>query len=686
VIAVEREGGVVVWNAAAERLLGWPADEVLGEAMPEVGIRLESLLAGRERRLNLRRRDGTTFPATVTASQLKGQEGELVGVVLLVKDLIPWIGPGGHEAPGTDRQMVAERLGAAFRGIVEATGADLERGGGLEPLARSLADQGRRLLPDISCLIVSVPVGRQDVCTCLAGAGPFAESVVNRTFRRAGSVVGLALAQNRVIERSDMQAIAQEPEVFITAGVNTMRVVPMSTQQPLPDGRQALGAIVFFRSEAKPLSPFERRLLDDFATLVSLSLQRAELRAATERSMTELKLAVDVALDLARSLDVAEVVRRLNRRAAVATNADRCALLRLEGGENGELITVDVYDLAGSEAGIGFRQPVSNQAMIQEAVHSREAVVYGRPRLSSFPGALRDAHEETKHSAAVPLVYGGEVIAVLVLSRRRGHAFTSDEVDTLMLLGGPAALALRNSYLYAQTEEASRVKSDFLDMAAHELRTPLTVISGYLSILREGAFGPAPASWQGPLRILDQKAADLRRLVDDLLLAARLETGRLESVSSPMDLREIVRHVVVAAPVAAADRPQVLTPDDSVMVRGDREQLTRLIEHLVDNALAYRREGMLPWVRVALEARPEAGEARLTVDDRGRGVPAESRERIFERFTRLEEPDHPMVPGTGLGLYIARELARRHRARLELEWSQPGVGSRFTLTVPLLQP
>jgi len=463
--------------------------------------------------------------------------------------------------------------------------------------------------------------------------------------------------------------------------VQTMRAVPMSTDEPLPDGRRSLGAIVFYRAEPRSFSAAERRLLDDFGALVSLSLQRAEVRATTERAMARLQLAVDVALDLARSLDVGEVVRRLVRRAAVATGADRCVLLRIEGGEDGEMVTEAAYDVSGFEGGVGSRQPVGMQPMVGDAIRTRQAVLAGQQNLAVMPPKIQRALGDVTYTATMPLVYGGEVIAVLVLSRRRDQAFGQEEVDTITLLGGPAALALRNSYLHARTEEASRVKTDFLDMAAHELRTPLTVISGYLSILREGAFGPAPPRWDDPLRILDVKAAELRRLVDDLLLAARLETGRLEGLTQPIDLREVVEQ----AAQAADDVPELQLPEDPVVVSGDREQVSRLVDQLVNNALAYGREGTQRWAHIELEARPEQGEARLAVEDRGRGLPEDVSERIFERFYRYEDPDHPMVPGTGLGLYSARELADRHGGRVELEWSERGVGSRFAAFLPLLE-
>jgi len=681
VIAVDRRGEVVVWTPSAEALLGYSAGEVLGRTLPEFGVRLDTLLTGRERRLTLRRRDGAAFPATVTATPLLGRDRERQGVVLLVKDLTTWIGPSGDDGASSEAQYVEERLGAAFRGIVEVAGADYHRGGRVETLAQALAEQGRRLLPGISCLIAVVPATRQEVFHCLAGAGPLAETLVGHSFLRRGSVLATAVAESEVIERTDVQVVSGHPDLMTAAGVNTVRAVPMTTQRPLPDGRRTLGATVYYRAERRPFTGSERRLLDDFSALAGLSLQQAELRVATERAMGRLQLAVDVSLDLARSLDVREVVRRLVRRATVATRAERCALLLLDGGEEGELVTVDAFDVVGYDPGVGYRLPIDSQSMLREAVSSRAPVLAGPLDLSSMPPDRRRALAGVRHTAAVPLVYAGEVIAVLVLSRRRDQQFGSEEVDTLMLLGGPAALALRNSYLYASTEEASLVKTDFLDMAAHELRTPLTVISGYLSILREGAFGPAPSAWGEPLRILDAKAGELRRLVDDLLLAARLETGRLETALELVDLRDVVEQVAQTADVM----PELMLPEDAVMVRGDPEQLSHLLEHVVTNALAYVREAVAPWARVELDVLPEEGEAKLMVADRGRGIAPDGAERIFERFSRLEDPDHPMVAGTGLGLYIARELAVRHGGRLDLEWSQPGLGSQFAVYLPLLE-
>jgi signal transduction histidine kinase len=204
------------------------------------------------------------------------------------------------------------------------------------------------------------------------------------------------------------------------------------------------------------------------------------------------------------------------------------------------------------------------------------------------------------------------------------------------------------------------------------------VIGGYLSRLREEAFGPAPPSWSGPLEALELKVAELTRLVDDLLTAARLETGRLNSVIEAVDLAE------VAAQVAESSREPVelVSPERPVMVLIDRIQLRRILEQVVGNAIAYRRVDVPPAVRIDVSAVDGAQLGRLTVQDEGRGMSPELAERVFERFQRIEDHDQPAVPGTGLGLYIARELTERHGGKLELEWTEPGRGSRFALYLP----
>jgi two-component system, sensor histidine kinase len=238
--------------------------------------------------------------------------------------------------------------------------------------------------------------------------------------------------------------------------------------------------------------------------------------------------------------------------------------------------------------------------------------------------------------------------------------------------------------LLAQAQDSNRAKSEFLNMAAHELRTPLAVIVGYLSMLHDGTFGEVTPDWARVVQILIQKGHELNGLVDGLLTAARIEAGTVPGRVVDYDLREAARQAMRKATPQAellgADM-QLEVPETPVFVQSDPTHLARIVDNLVNNALAYSHGR--PWVRVAVHA---AEHAVLTVEDRGVGIPSEMRERIFDRFVRVEAPGQPLPPGTGLGLYISRELARRHGGELEVVQSEPGHGSTLALKLRLVRP
>jgi signal transduction histidine kinase len=236
--------------------------------------------------------------------------------------------------------------------------------------------------------------------------------------------------------------------------------------------------------------------------------------------------------------------------------------------------------------------------------------------------------------------------------------------------------------LYAGAKAASEAKTQFLHMAAHELRTPISVVTGYLAMLADGSLGAAPERWRRPLEILGSKAKELNSIVTDLLEASRIEANALPFKSQLVDLRSVAE--------AAADRANpranlmggeivLRLGDESTLVEADPEQLGRVLDNLLNNGLTYTVRAP----RVLIEVASEADLAVVRVKDNGAGIADEERERIFERFHRSNDPAFRMAAGTGLGLFIARELARRHGGTLIVESSRLDEGSVFALTMPL---
>ncbi|TMD50628.1 MAG: HAMP domain-containing protein [Chloroflexi bacterium] len=239
-------------------------------------------------------------------------------------------------------------------------------------------------------------------------------------------------------------------------------------------------------------------------------------------------------------------------------------------------------------------------------------------------------------------------------------------------------LLKQSQILFAEAQEASKSKSAFLSMAAHELRTPLSVITGYLSMLQDGTL--TPDKWERPLRVLMGKATELNSIVDDLLTAARIEGGTVPTDTKTLDLREMARQALARAEARAGLLRAEMSysePDEPVAVNADREQLARIIDNLINNALTY--SAGRPWVNLTVVN--EDGPA-LIVEDHGVGIPRDKHDKVFERFFRIDDPGLGPQPGTGLGLFISRELADRHGGSLTLEQSEVGKGSTFVVRLP----
>jgi signal transduction histidine kinase len=240
------------------------------------------------------------------------------------------------------------------------------------------------------------------------------------------------------------------------------------------------------------------------------------------------------------------------------------------------------------------------------------------------------------------------------------------------------------SRLYASAQLASEAKTRFLHMAAHELRTPITVLTGYLAMLSDATLGAVPDGWKKPLEILMAKTRELNRIVADLLETSRIEANALSRNPTLIDLRTVVQDARERALPRAhlvGGEVAIRLTDDPVPVEADADQLGRILDNLINNGLTYTVRPP----RLSITASQEGHRAVIRVADNGAGIAENERERVFERFHRSNEPAFRSVPGTGLGLYISRQLAEGHGGRLVIE-SSTSDGTTFALALPFSTP
>jgi two-component system, OmpR family, phosphate regulon sensor histidine kinase PhoR len=228
------------------------------------------------------------------------------------------------------------------------------------------------------------------------------------------------------------------------------------------------------------------------------------------------------------------------------------------------------------------------------------------------------------------------------------------------------------------------MRADFIANASHELRTPLAALLGFIETL-QGTAKDDTAARAKFLSIMQGQATRMARLIDDLLSLSRIELNAHLQPNTAVDLAPIVRQVVDGLQTLARDRGveiKVATPD-TLVVLGDRDELIRALENLVENALKYGAAGKRVDITVTHgQTRAGTPEARVAVRDYGPGIAPEHLPRLTERFYRVDVSDSRAQGGTGLGLALVKHVLNRHGGRLTIE-STPGAGATFMMHLPL---
>jgi two-component system phosphate regulon sensor histidine kinase PhoR len=228
------------------------------------------------------------------------------------------------------------------------------------------------------------------------------------------------------------------------------------------------------------------------------------------------------------------------------------------------------------------------------------------------------------------------------------------------------------------------MRADFVANASHELRTPLASLSGFIETLQGPAKDDAAAR-QRFLGIMVEQTRRMSRLIDDLLSLSRVELNEHLRPQTVIDLVPIIGHVCdTLAPLAKERGVEVMVngKEQPLRVHGERDELIRLFENLVENALKYGGSGKRVEVTLGREGQGTAQEAVVSVRDFGPGIPSEHLPRLTERFYRVDAETSRAEGGTGLGLAIVKHILSRHRGRLAID-SALGNGATFTARIPL---
>lgn len=422
---------------------------------------------------------------------------------------------------------------------------------------------------------------------------------------------------------------------------------------------------------------------------LSAALTREEQRTRELTALVESSHALTSTLELDTLFDILMQATR-----SVLPSAEGIALL-LHEPENQALRVASSVGLDACESRQlrwGVDDAISSKAFTSQAPVLLQTAVEVKAAQAHLPAENRAHFQQAVGNRAVqsalgvPLSAKGAPLGALMLYNfSREGAFAESEIPVLQALADQAATAIENARLYQEASEVgalrelNRVKSEFVARASHELRTPLAGIKRLAEILaRDDLKIDAPTQREFLLEI-NHSSDRLARIVEELLTLARIEAGRLETRREPVEVEEIIAHVVTQFRKQFPERAiDIDVPRELPPVSADAERLGDVLTNLLSNALKYSG----PKQPVVVRAERQNGQIHIAVRDQGIGIPADAQPRIFERFYRVDNALTRRVGGAGLGLYICKSYVEAMGGSMRFQ-SELGRGSTFEFNLPL---
>jgi K+-sensing histidine kinase KdpD len=478
---------------------------------------------------------------------------------------------------------------------------------------------------------------------------------------------------------------SQDPRMVYPVGTTPVEESILSV--PMVTGDRLFGVLSLARLGTSSLTDEDLRLMESIAAQTALALANAEQYAEAEQTIRALAT-IEALQPTDADLPETEVDHRILKGFIDLSQADLATLRVLRADGRFHVGATGGRQWPDSNAPVGGPLSADQVAWLADP---RVTVYVAEPEADSrLPDWARRGTQLAGVKAAVflPMRAGQRFVGFVGLYWRRPRWLRAEQLRRLQLVAAQAAIALDTREALARERsrvtalaELERARREFMQIASHELRTPLTVIRGYASLLEEGSLGPMPPAAQRALRTLMDKSSEMRGQVERMLLLARLEDGVASQQMSELDLRTVVADAVDRV------RPQVelrhgsvdleLAPG-SLTVVGDQERLATAMDNLLQNAVKFS-EGP-PQIEVT--GNRSNGRVHLLVKDHGIGISAAARPRLFEKFYRVNDPELNNVVGTGIGLYLVRQVVEGHGGRVSVD-SEPGEGSTFEIQLPV---
>jgi PAS domain S-box-containing protein len=692
IVSKDLNGIITSWNAGAEQLFGYRAEEAVGQSItmliPPDRLSEEDVVLSRIRR-GLRvepfdtirwRKDGTLVDVSVAVSPIRDANGTIVGASKIARNISD---RKRIEAQLQDLQHRLMGLAVASASILDSPDVDAVLSATIELAREVVAADGYALWRADQrgtwSVVRSFGISDEFAARIIAAGGaephrvPFSEPLI-------------------VPDVGSTPMIADMHDAYAREAIASMVVFPLIIRG------DRCGTMVLYSRRQRDFEPVDVQVGAALANIAAAALTTAELyeaqrqaREAADHARQQAAFLAEAGTALSASLDY-EATLTAVARLAVPTIADWCAVDVV--GEDRKLHRLAVAHVDPKKVELARRLEEQYPSDPDTPGGVNEVIRTGKPAMMSrIPQALlaaaaRDEEhrriiDELKLTSymCVPLTAHGHTLgAITFVSAESGREYDDADLRFARELATRASLAVENARSYARANEASRLKDEFLATLSHELRTPLNAVLGYARMLRLGS--TPPEKTKAALEVVERNATALKQIIEDVLDISRIVAGRLRLNVEQVDLPSIV-HESCATVMPAADAKgvqlQVIVDPLTIEVSGDADRLQQIVWNLLSNAIKFTPRGG----RVQLRLSRVNSHVELTVSDTGQGITPDFLPFVFERFRQADATFSREQGGLGLGLAIAKQLTELHGGTLSAMSGGTGQGATFTLKLPL---
>ena len=377
---------------------------------------------------------------------------------------------------------------------------------------------------------------------------------------------------------------------------------------------------------------------------------------------------INISCDLASELDLNILLSKIVDAACEVSDAEEASILLYDPHKN--TLYFQAATNLDSQLKRGLVVPLE-KSIAGWIVTNQEAVIVDNPQKDKrhFNDIGKITSIECKSLLGIPLLSKGKVIGVLEVINKKGGAFTKEDQDVLLALGGQATVAIENSRLFLQ--------SDSIGEFVHEIRTPLSALSAAAHLLKSNRVHEDQKKKM--IDILESEIQALSNMSSSFLDLSRLESGRKQYNVIEFNIRDLLIdcHEIINNETQKLNLQFKLElPTTLPRIRGDRKQLKQAFINLLNNAVKFNKdEG-----EILLKAHQGKDLITIVISDTGMGIPEEEQSKIFEKFYRVSS-HRDQVPGTGLGLSVVKQIIQGHGGEISFT-SEVNVGTTFTVTLP----